>query len=344
VSTVTIRRTFKLGGVVTDMTGDVLLTDSGGTYAVKNADTGAVVVTAPVTMMHGGTGVYSYSFTATAANYVYSMKFVYGGETFYATGTIAVPGAGTPASPASLIAEMKIQFGGVPSAVDRITLIENCVRRARDYVWHYCPWDWRHVVLPLVTVPNQAYTALPTNYARVARWGDWLVDSADLLQRPRYVAPERFEQLAAEDNLSAGEYPAYFTIGNETITTVWTPVVRWKPTPTGIKTFDGFHYFKDAPAWSAADTVATFPNSNFDILWAEAASCLIQSRLTPVEQGVRMAFPSRALIELMEDSRCKWESHSLSSIGQDVLRDIDNLDFGGSEMELDADGRMLFPR
>jgi hypothetical protein len=249
-------------------------------------------------------------------------------------------------SPASMIAEMEIQFGALETGnINKATLIENCVRRARDYVWNYCLWRWRHVVYPLVTVANQAYTTLPTNYSRVGTWGDWLVESTGLLERPRYVSPEDFERMGALDNLLTETYPTYFTIGSETILTVWTPVIRWMGTPTAVYTYNGFHYFKAAPTWSATATSALFEDGKWDVLWAEACTALIMSRLKPVEQGIRILFPPRTLVDLMEDARAKYEWHPPSNIGQDRLGDTDDLIYGYSTTEPDYDstGNLLLP-
>ena len=94
MSTVNITKTFKVSGVLTDMDETVVLSDSGATYGIKNAATEAVVVEAETEMTHASTGTYTYTLTGVdAGTYTMSMKYIYGGDTFYSTSSVVVPDA-----------------------------------------------------------------------------------------------------------------------------------------------------------------------------------------------------------------------------------------------------------
>jgi len=88
----TITRTFRLDGVLTDMT-TVKLSSNDETYGVKRNDTGAVVVADNTAMTKLSTGVYTYTFTDPAADltYTYTLEIVYGGETYWVTDTLTGP-------------------------------------------------------------------------------------------------------------------------------------------------------------------------------------------------------------------------------------------------------------
>lgn len=78
-----ISRTFKVNGVLTDMT-SVKFSDPTGAFGVKRTDTGAIVVADGVDLDHDGTGLYSYNLVEPAAGltYLYWIEFVYNGETY----------------------------------------------------------------------------------------------------------------------------------------------------------------------------------------------------------------------------------------------------------------------
>ncbi len=81
---VTIRRTWKVGGVLTDVT-TAVLRDPTGAYGIKRDDTGAAVVAAGVAMTHESTGTYSYTLTGMEDGVAYTawVEFVHGGQTYH---------------------------------------------------------------------------------------------------------------------------------------------------------------------------------------------------------------------------------------------------------------------
>lgn len=71
MATVTIRETFTVDGVLTDMD-SVKLSDPGGTYGVKRNDTAAVVVADGTDITNTAVGTYSYTFTSPADDLIFT--------------------------------------------------------------------------------------------------------------------------------------------------------------------------------------------------------------------------------------------------------------------------------
>jgi hypothetical protein len=95
----TISKTFRVGGVLTDMT-SVKLSDVTAAFGVKRNDTDAVVVADNTALTHVSTGVYSYGFTDPAydLSYTVALEVVYSQETHHLQWILAgpaTPGSGT---------------------------------------------------------------------------------------------------------------------------------------------------------------------------------------------------------------------------------------------------------
>ena len=88
----TIRKTFKVGSTLTDMT-SVELARADAVYGVKRTDTDAVVVASGTAMTKQSTGVYEHTFAdpASGLEYAYSIKYVYAGATYYFPGEFDGP-------------------------------------------------------------------------------------------------------------------------------------------------------------------------------------------------------------------------------------------------------------
>jgi hypothetical protein len=84
MATRSIRQTWKVNGVYTDVTSAVL-SDSTAAYGVIRDDTGAVVVASGTAMTRISEGQYEYSFAEPAEGVAYtaSVKLVYSGNTYY---------------------------------------------------------------------------------------------------------------------------------------------------------------------------------------------------------------------------------------------------------------------
>jgi len=105
----TIRRTFKLDGVLTDMT-SVELSNEAATVGVKRDDTDASVVAAGTAMARASTGVYTYTFTDPADDltYTYWIEVTYGGETYWIEYSLTGPtsaAAAAAAVPATVLSD-----------------------------------------------------------------------------------------------------------------------------------------------------------------------------------------------------------------------------------------------
>ena len=145
----TIRKVFKVDGVLTDMT-SVTLTNEAGTIGVIRTDTEASVVTAGTAMTKTSTGKYSHEFDDPAGGltYTYWYKVVYSGETYYVEDTLTGPSVATgeEAADGSYIGQSDIEsrFGTTNVAkwsnLDNTTTtadadrIEAAILYAEDYV------------------------------------------------------------------------------------------------------------------------------------------------------------------------------------------------------------------
>jgi len=245
----------------------------------------------------------------------------------------------------ALYDDMKAITGtGATGATGRATVVANMVKLTAGAVWNLAPWMFRHVVLDLVTVAGQAYTTLPTNYARIPQFGDWLVESSADTDRPRYVPPALFEQMRAnldDDGLQSG--PEIFTLGFEEINSVYTPVVRWLKTPTSVKTYKGFQYFRAFPGVDVTDDVSVvFPDVAFDDLWEMFCVRRLAHRIKLPETVNIPTLTERN--EAVEDARANLEYKPSMSIPLDVYRDTEDVYglavAGGAEM-YDTDGGLL---
>ena len=148
-------------------------------------------------------------------------------------------------TPTSLLAKLRIRFGATDTgSTDRVTLLTDALKLSAGYVWRYARWGFRHRVLTLTTTAAQNFTTLPSDYERDAQAGDWLTDGND--NRPVYVSPAQFAVESARLDSTSG-VPEIWTLGNETIAGVVTPVARWAPTPDAEYNFEGFQYFAAMP-------------------------------------------------------------------------------------------------
>jgi len=114
---ITLHRTWKVEGVLTDAT-SVTLQDPTNTYGVKRNDTNAAVLSAGTVMTHTATGTYDKSFDEPAAGLTYTayIKVVYDGETYY----FEVDVTGTTSTDAILTAaEVQTELGiTTPTAIE----------------------------------------------------------------------------------------------------------------------------------------------------------------------------------------------------------------------------------
>jgi hypothetical protein len=102
MATATITRTWKVDGVLTDVT-TALLSDPTGTYGLKRDDTGATVVADGTAMTKSATGTYTYTFTDLEDGVAYTawVEFVYAGQTYHVEHDIEATTAATVPTVAS---------------------------------------------------------------------------------------------------------------------------------------------------------------------------------------------------------------------------------------------------
>jgi hypothetical protein len=134
MSTLTIRKTWQVNGVLTNPD-SIVLRDPTGTYGIQRNDTGAVIVAAGTAMTPLATGVYEYTLAVDGGTtYTAWVEVVYGGET-YRFEITAVPDVQVAAAnyPESLVAARN----QCAALLAQITLNQKPSYRAygRTYSW-----------------------------------------------------------------------------------------------------------------------------------------------------------------------------------------------------------------
>jgi hypothetical protein len=235
--------------------------------------------------------------------------------------------SGDGITPAVELAKLKILFGATGSgSTDRTTVITSEMGHAAKFLWYYAPWMFRHVRLDLVTVANQAYTTLPSDFHQDVTAGDWLVDNTTHSYRPVYVPASQWHDELAKlwDTYGTTGTPRIYTFDNESAS----PVIRWGPTPTGVQTFKGFQYFKEMTTFSATSNASLFPDPispEFDDVWDLICKYRIASGgLYTVEAGPR--FVGWPFIQLrLNDLRARYVFRGLPTQPKDCLGITDDL-------------------
>ncbi|MCZ2075794.1 MAG: hypothetical protein LC130_12440 [Bryobacterales bacterium] len=169
-TTRTIRRSFKVDGVLTDVTAAVLADPTGG-YGVKRTDTDAVVVAADTSMTHDATGVYTYSFTAVdGVAYAAYTKFTYGGADYYQDHDFA---AYTPdddlamtVSYPQLVEIVGRTFFGKRTGLsaDEMEDIDDIIKAGLQMVYRAHHWSFFRPTKDIVTVADDYDYDLPTGF------------------------------------------------------------------------------------------------------------------------------------------------------------------------------------
>lgn len=156
MSTTTIRRRFKVGGVLANADAAVF-SDPGGTYGVRRRDTGAVVVAAGTALTNPSTGLYQYTFTdpASRLQYEFYVKFTDGVEDHYIQGSIA---GGLDGNLYDLVPRVASKVGGVPDPVLKQALREG----AKDFFQQ--TGLWREDLDPIASVEGQEQYTLAHGY------------------------------------------------------------------------------------------------------------------------------------------------------------------------------------
>lgn len=157
-----VRKTFKVDGVLTNVT-TAKLSDPTGTFGVKRNDTNAVVVADGTNMTLVSTGVYQYEFSDVAGvAYTAYVEFVYQGSTYH----FEVDFAATTSSTSATISYSTLKervghylFGaesGSSFASDQLTRINYCIHDGLNRVYTSHEWSFFRPMVDVSTVAPYA--------------------------------------------------------------------------------------------------------------------------------------------------------------------------------------------
>lgn len=155
-----IHQTFKVGGVLTNVT-TAKLSDPTGVYGIKRNDTSATVVADATAMTNTATGTYEYTLTA-VANVAYTayIEFVYDGDTFYFEYDLPAAAAdyGMLASYTSLMERIGHFVFGIRSgfSADQTTDIQDSITDGLRDVYSAHTWSFLRPVKTITTVAPYA--------------------------------------------------------------------------------------------------------------------------------------------------------------------------------------------
>lgn len=150
-----IKRTFKVEGVLTNVT-TALLSDPTGTYGVKRNDTDAVVVADGTAMTNSATGVYEYSFEdVEGVAYTAYVEFVYAGATYHIEVDFAARSAtgAMVASYSSLLERVGHYLFGIRTgySADQTNDIEDCIKDGLRRVYSAHEWSFFRPIEDITT-------------------------------------------------------------------------------------------------------------------------------------------------------------------------------------------------
>jgi len=155
-----IRRTWRVDGVLTDVT-SAKLSDPTGTFGIKRLDTGAVVVPDSTDMSHVSTGVYQYEFEEPVEGIGYTafVEIVYLGQTYHFetdfSAIIAAPEPGMGVSYSSLIERVGRAMFGIREGFSAAQLddLHDCLRDGLHAVYAAHRWSF---LRPLQTITTES--------------------------------------------------------------------------------------------------------------------------------------------------------------------------------------------
>lgn len=155
-----ISQTFKVGGVLTNVT-TAKLSDPTGTFGIKRNDTDAVVVADGTNMTNASTGVYQYTLDA-LVNVAYTayIEFVYDGDTIYIQFDLPAVSDdyGMVVSYNSLLERVGHYLFGLRSgfSADQTTDILECIRDGLHDVYTAHAWSFFRPVEDIATTAPYA--------------------------------------------------------------------------------------------------------------------------------------------------------------------------------------------
>ena len=186
MAVIVLHESFKVDGVLTDVT-SAKLSDPTGTYGVKRNDTDAVVVADGTAMTKQSTGVYTYTFTEPTTDlvYTYYVEWVYDGETYWdecsVTGMAADTGITEICCAAlELIGGESITYAQyVAASTTEARLCKRFYEPIRDFSLRSHPWNCAVTRVELTVVDGEEpafgfsyYYDLPADCLRVLNMED----------------------------------------------------------------------------------------------------------------------------------------------------------------------------
>jgi hypothetical protein len=277
VASATIRKIFSYEGSPTDMTGTVYLADSTGTYGVKDAVSGAVIVAANTAMTKEATGTYAYTFTAPAGTYTYGVKYVYQGATAYIPGTIIIPGAAgaTYTMGAVEVYNHVIQvLGAVGVSSPKQTAVQVAVQAGLNFLWNYWPWSWRIRQVDIAFSNGINYFDLPTDYESISCPEICRTSPTDNVTRTLIPRGDRdFWRIAGNTNISG--IPLFYRVVARPASSMSHPYsLEVAPIPDGTYQWPKVEYCVGVPTLEFTGATGTVPEMppEFYAAWCEAAA------------------------------------------------------------------------
>lgn len=237
MGTRTISRTWKVEGVLTNVT-TAKLSDPTGTYGVKRNDTNAVVVADGTAMTNSATGTYDYSFTDIQdIAYTAYVEIVYAGATYYFEVDLPARTAvdGMTVNYSSLLEDVGhflfgLRTGFTPDQTDDI---EMNITRGLRLVYTAHQWSFFRPVKTITTSSGTYSYALPTGYESIETELHYAPGESDFYPPVRERHDSEIRKLQMDNEDTDYDRPRYFSVRtNEFNATVGSTkqLILW-PTP-----------------------------------------------------------------------------------------------------------------
>lgn len=211
-----IRQTWKVEGVLTDVT-SAKLSDPTGTYGIKRNDTNAVVVADDTSMTKSATGTYEYSFTDTEdVSYTAYVEFVYLGATYHFE--VDIPARASSgdmvASYSSLLERVGHFLFGIRSgySADQTTDIEECIKDGLRDVYAAHSWSFFRPVKTITTEADTYAYDLPTGYEAIEGELHYAPGESNYYPPVQQRHDTEIRKLQQDDTTSDTDRPLYFSI------------------------------------------------------------------------------------------------------------------------------------
>lgn len=240
MGTRTINRTWRVEGVLTNVT-SAKLSDPTGTYGVKRNDTDAVVVADGTDMTNSATGIYEYSFTDVQdVAYTAYVEIVYAGATYYFEVDLPARTAvdGMTVNYSSLLEDVGHFLFGLRTGftADQTDDIEMCLTRGLRRVYTAHNWSFFRPKKYITTVAGTYSYALPTGYEGIETEMHYEPGESDFYPPVRERHDSEILRLQADNDASDYDRPRYFSVRtNEFNATVGsTKQLILYPTPDAV--------------------------------------------------------------------------------------------------------------